>query len=277
MLSILGPWLGLLLAAAPTDDQIHKFIYPAPATPVSIVDPSYGASVVHISTSDGLTLAGIERAPRDGMPVLLVFHGNESSAMESMRWLEPLLREGYGIVAAEYREYAGNPGTASETGLATDADAFFARARQLAKDGKLIVIGHSLGAAVAFGLATRQKFDALVTIGAFTRLADMAPEDQRARLHDKYDNVAAVTTLKEPLYLIHGTADDTVPYRQAEALRAAGTHAGKAGALFTIKDAGHTPASQDVAMILQAIAAKLYNGGKTVKVTLPQTVSLQPF
>jgi pimeloyl-ACP methyl ester carboxylesterase len=98
-----------------------------------------------------------------------------------MRWLEPLVREGYGIVAAEYRGYSGNPGTASG-GMALDADAFFARARELTGKGKLIVIGHRLGAGVAFGLTVRQGMDALVTIGAFTRLAGLVPEAQRGAL-----------------------------------------------------------------------------------------------
>ncbi|MDB5705122.1 MAG: alpha/beta hydrolase [Sphingomonas bacterium] len=180
------------------------------------------------------------------------------------------------MVAAEYREYSGNPGKADEAGLAADADAIYARARSLAGTGKLIVVGHSLGGGVAFGLATRQHLDALVTIGAFTRLRAMAPRLLRAAVPDAYDNEAAIAKLDEPLYMIHGTADDTVPWQQGEELFKLAHAAGKSGAAFVIRDAGHAPDGAVLAMILRAIAAKLDGGGGMVNVTLPETVKLVP-
>jgi fermentation-respiration switch protein FrsA (DUF1100 family) len=208
--------LPCLLLAAPAAAQVHDRIYPAPNAPVSVEGLPAGATIDAVRTTDGLSLKGIEIAPRNGKPTLLVFHGNASSAMGSVRWFAPLIAEGYGVVAAEYREYSGNPGKADEAGLAADADAFYARARSLAGTGKLIVVGHSLGGGVAFGLATRQHLDALVTIGAFTRLRAMAPRLLRAAVPDAYDNEAAIAKLDEPLYMIHGTADDTVPWQQGE-------------------------------------------------------------
>lgn len=267
---------GLVIASS-ANAQTHAQLYPAPRVPVTIADASLGTVIGTVHTKDGLVLKEIERAPRDGKPMLLVFHGNESSAMESVHWLAPLVREGYGIVAAEYREYGGNPGTASEAGLAQDADASLDRARALAGTSKLIVIGHSLGAGVAFGLAKRRQTDALVTVGAFGRLADVVSVEKRAALSDSYDNVGAIAALTEPLYLIHGTADDTVPFQQAEELRAAATRAKKAGALFRVIDAGHALDSLIMVMILRAVVAKLDSDGKSVSVTLPSTVTLERF
>ena len=270
-------FVGALLLAAPASAQIHERIYPAPT---AAPDPSglpAGAVIDSVRTADGLTLKGIEIAARDGKPTLLMFHGNGSSATGSMLWLAPLIAEGYGVVAAEYREYSGNPGRASEVGLAADADAFLARARILAGSGKLIVVGHSLGGGVAFGLARRQKLDALVTIGTFTDLRAMAPAAARWMIADRYDNAAAIVTLDEPCYLVHGTADETVPYAHAEALRRAPSAAHRTGALFTIRGARHSPDGAAVAMILRAVAAKTESEGGVVKVQLPETVQLTPF
>jgi fermentation-respiration switch protein FrsA (DUF1100 family) len=266
-----------LLLATPATAQVHGRIYPAPKAPVSVAGLPGAATIAIVQTADGLTLKGIEIAPREGKPTLLAFHGNGSSAMRSVEWYAPLIAEGYGIVAAEYREYSGNPGKASEAGLAADADAFYARARSLAGSGKLIVVGHSLGGGVAFGLATRQHADALVTIGAFTRLRDMVSKLLRAAVPNEYDNVAAIPKLDEPLYLIQGTADDTVPWQMGEQLAKAAGTAHRPGAAFVIKDAGHAPDGAVVAMILRAIVAKLDGDGATVKVTLPETVHLFPF
>jgi fermentation-respiration switch protein FrsA (DUF1100 family) len=230
-----------------------------------------------VRTADGLTLKGIEIAPRDGKPTLLVLHGNGSNATRSVEWFAPLIAEGYGMVAADYREYSGNPGRASEAGLAADADAFYARARVLAGGGKLIVVGHSLGGGVAFGLAARQRLDALVTIGTFTDLRAMVPAAARWMIADRYDNAAAIATLDEPCYLIHGTADETIPVAHGEALRRAASAAHRAGVLFTIRGAHHSPDGADLAMILRAVAAKTENPGGVVKVQLPETVRLTPF
>ncbi|WP_426011224.1 alpha/beta hydrolase family protein [Caulobacter sp. DWR2-3-1b2] len=268
--------IGALLLAAPASAQIHERIYPAPTAPLDLAGLPTGAVIDTVRTADGLTLKGLEIAPRDGKPTLLMFHGNGSSAATSMRWLAPLLTEGYGLVAAEYREYSGNPGRASEAGLAADADAFFARARVVSGGGKLIVVGHSLGGGVAFGLARRQKLDALVTIGTFTDLRTMAPAAARWMISDRYDNAGAIVTLDEPCYLVHGTADQVVPYAHGQAMRAAGSKARKDGALFTVGGAGHGPDGAVLAMILRAVAAKTQGGG-VIKVQLPPGVQLTPF
>jgi fermentation-respiration switch protein FrsA (DUF1100 family) len=269
--------VGVLLLSVPACAQIHERIYPAPTAPLAPADLPAGAAIITVRTADGLPLKGVEIAPRDGKPTFLVFHGNGSAATRSMQWLAPLIAEGYGVVAAEYREYSGNPGRASEKGLAADADAFYARARVVAGGGKLIVVGHSLGGGVAFGLARRQTLDALVTIGTFTDLRTMAPAAARWMISDRYDNIGAIPTLDEPLYLIHGTADEVIPFAHGEALRRAAASAHRTGALFTIQGAGHSPDGADISAILRAVAAKTQHPGAMVKVQLPETVRLTPF
>lgn len=277
LLASVGLAVGLLFVSVPVRAQIHERIYPAPTAPLdpSVLPP--GAVIDTVRTADGLTLKGAEIAPRDGKPTFLVFHGNGSAATRSMEWLAPLIAEGYGVVAADYREYSGNPGRASEAGLGADADAFYARARVVAGGGKLIVVGHSLGGGVAFGLARRQRLDALVTIGTFTDLRTMAPAAVRWMIADRYDNIGAIPVLDEPYYVVHGTADDTIPFAHGEALRQAAVAAHRTGAMFTVRGAGHSPDGADVAAILRAVAAKTESGGGMVKVQLPQTVQLTPF
>lgn len=266
-----------LLVAAPAGAQIHERIYPAPTAPLDPSSLPAGAVIDSVQTADGLTLKGAEIAPRDGKPTLLVFHGNGSAATGPFRWLAPLVAEGYGVVAAEYREYSGNPGKASEPGLAADADAFYARARVLAGNGRLIVVGHSLGGGVAFGLARRQKVDALVTISTFTDLRSMAPAAARLLISDRYDNAAAITTLDEPCYVVHGTADDVVPYGHGEALAKAASAAHRAGAMFTVQGMNHSPDVGAVTAVLHAVVAKAENNGGFTKIQLPANIQLTPF
>lgn len=111
-----------------------------------------------VTTADGLTPHGASIPAKTGKPTLLVFHGNASSARvrsngspRSRR--APLAARSYGIVAAEYRGYAGNPDQPGEAGLMADAEAFYAAARAQAGGAPVYVVGHSLGSGVAFGLA----------------------------------------------------------------------------------------------------------------------------
>jgi hypothetical protein len=140
---------------------------------------------------------------------------------------------------------------------------------------RVIVVGHSLGGGVAFGLATRERLDALVTIGTFTRLRAMAPKIARAFIKDRYDNLAAVPALDEPFYLLHGTADDVVPAQLGNELHNAAVRAKRQGASFVLAGEGHAPDGAKVAVIVGAVAARLDR--PDVALTPPAGVQLFPF
>lgn len=265
----------LLFASAATAGPIHDRTYPAPIAPLSLDGLPTGAALIAVTTGDGLRLAGVEVAGAADKPVLLVFHGNASAASGTVAWFAPLAAAGYGIVAAEYRGYSANPGRADERGLAADADAWLAHARALAGARRVIVVGHSLGSGVAFGLARRQRLDALVTIGAFTGLRAMAPKIARAFMSDRYDNLGAVPTLDEPWLLLHGTADDVVPASEGNRLHNAAVAAHRQGASFVLDGAGHRPDGALLAALIALIDARL--AGAPWPAAMPAGVRLFPF
>ena len=59
-------------------------------------------------------------------------------------------------------------------------------------------------------------------MGAFTRLRDMVPGIARALVTERYDNLARIGAVEEPLLLMHGTQDDVVDPEAVERLEAAG-------------------------------------------------------
>lgn len=264
-------------AAAPVEAQsIHDRIYQPPTTPLATLPLPAGARLVTVTTRDGLTLTGAEIAATGSHPTLLVFHGNASTAAATLQWFAPLIAQGYGVVAAEYRGYAGNPGRPDEAGLAGDADAFYVEGRHAAGAHPLIVIGHSLGGGVAFGLARRQRLDALVTIATFTRLRAMAPRIARAFVSERYDNLAIIPALDEPYFLIHGTADGTVPASEGQALDRAARAAHRPGGAFVIRGADHHPDGATIAAIIDRIDAQLEHPAAAPP-PLPATVTAAPF
>jgi pimeloyl-ACP methyl ester carboxylesterase len=265
-----------LLCSPATAGSVRDRIYPAPTAPLSVVGLLAGAELVTVRTSDGLDLRGIVLPARAGMPTLLVFHGNGSSAADAVRWLAPLASAGYGIVAAEYRGYSGNPGRPDEPGLAADADAFLALAHQRAGSGAVWALGHSLGGGVAVGLARRAHLDALVTVGAFTRLRAMAPKMVRSFVPNAYDNLAAVPQLTAPWILVHGSADGIVPLTEARTLHAAAGAAHLRGGAFVLMDADHKPDGALILAVCDAAKAWLATGEWPVP-SLPPAAKLLPF
>jgi fermentation-respiration switch protein FrsA (DUF1100 family) len=267
----------LLACAAPADAKgVRDRIYPAPTAPLSLAGLPKAATLVTVRTGDGFNLAGIAVPAKEGLPTLLVFHGNGSSASATIAWFEPAIAKGYGVVAAEYRGYSGNPGKPHEAGLFADARAFYAFAKARAGGAAVWVVGHSLGAGVAFGLAQQERLDALITIGAFTRLRAMAPKIARALVPDDYDNLGAVSRLDEPWFLIHGLADSVVSSREGERLHDAAGAAGKRGASFAILQADHKPDGRLIAAIADAIGSYLETGRYPAP-AMPGTIKLIPF
>ncbi len=218
-------------------NQIFK--PPTAALDVNGLPPS--AKIIEVADDDGIALSGISVAGDASKPLLLVFHGNASSAKSVSIWLLPVIADGYEIIAAEYRGYSANPGKPSQKGLAADADAFLKLARAQAGNRKIIVIGHSLGGGVALDLSVRHTLDAVITIGAFTSIKAFTPKIARAFVSDPFDNEAAVKKLDEPLYIVHGTADNVVPADHGDKLYHIGANADKIGGAIVLKNAGHQP------------------------------------
>ncbi|MES2755103.1 MAG: alpha/beta hydrolase [Pseudomonadota bacterium] len=268
------PALAAMLAAltpiAACAGPISSRIYPAPTVPLTLAGLPAGAKLITVTTADKLALHGVAIAPQPGRPTLLIFHGNGASAASTVKWFAPLIALGYGVIAAEYRGYSANPGKPSEPGLAADADAFYALAKARAGAAPVWVVGHSLGGGVAFGLARRHTLAKLITIGTFSRLKAMVPKLARAFVSDEYDNLDAIPTLDEPLYLIHGTADDVIPATEGNALYRAAQAARHAGGAYVVAGARHNPDGAALAAIVTAIE-------RGSPATLPATIKAYPF
>lgn len=267
-----------VLTALPAQAQIGPVrdrIYPAPHA-VLTADGVPHAQLIQVTTSDALTLQGLSVPGRADMPVILLLHGNGSSARDSALWLSPALAQGYGLIAAEYRGYSSNPGVPDEAGLARDADAFMAETQALAGSRPIWIVGHSLGGGVALALANRHSAQVLITIGTFTRLRDVVPGPVRVAIPDAYRNIDQVPTLTQPWYIIHGTADPIVPASHGSRLHALAGQNQRQGASFVIPQADHAPDGETLAALFSAIRAQTDTNGLTAD-SVPEPVLVIPF
>jgi len=180
-------------------------------------------------TADGVRIQAwwMPRAtPADGPGVSIVtFHGNGGTMADRLEWCFLVHQLGVSVLAVEYRGYGDSEGTPSEEGLAQDARAGLVEARRLAAESgdRVVVHGRSLGGAVAIRLAGDEEVAGLIAESTFTSLAAMAKRTGiplAGQLVAYYfDSESSIAQVGAPVLLVHGDADEVVPFWMGERLR----------------------------------------------------------
>lgn len=175
---------------------------------------------------DGTKLHGwfIDRtAPRG---VVLFCHGNGDNITILTDKLRNLSEQhGLAVLTFDYRGYGRSEGAPSESGILQDARA--AR-RWLAKRTRIderavILMGHSLGGAVAVDLAAKDGARALILESTFTSLPEVAATHlpwlaPRWNMTMQLNSASKLPSYAGPLLVSHGDADEVIPFEHGERL-----------------------------------------------------------
>jgi dipeptidyl aminopeptidase/acylaminoacyl peptidase len=205
----------------------NEFIYPNAAEGPMDRPPPPGAIQHWLETADGERVESWLFVPADASsearaPAVIFFHGNGDYIETKLEYADFYTAHGFACLMVEYRGYRRSTGSPSESALGADADAFYDwLARRPEIDAERIgAHGHSLGAAIAAGLATRRPVKALVMVSAFRNLPAIFGRYYMpgALARDRFDNEAAVARFEGPILLVHGEADEIVPVRQGRRL-----------------------------------------------------------
>jgi pimeloyl-ACP methyl ester carboxylesterase len=203
------------------------------------------------------------RAADSASPVLVYLHGNDGNVARELPRLEALHRQALPILAMDYRGYGRSSGPfPSEAQVYEDAVAawdWLVEVRGI-PPRRIVVWGHSLGAAVAAELALRRGPACGVVLEApFTSVADLArlqypwiPADWL--VNQRFDALRKIERLEVPILLVHGTADREVPFAMSARLHAE-AHAPKQ--LVAVDGAGHEDAMPSGGESLQQAFAEL--------------------
>src|SRR5690554_5555936 len=155
----------------------RSLIYPAAAIVPQLADQALPAlQAIETEPEPGLTLTHWYHPPAGPLePLIVFFHGNGSDLANSMIKMRPFVDAGFGLLAAGYRGYSGNPGRPSEAGLTADARSVldWATAEGYGRE-RLVYYGESLGTAVAVKLASERPPSALVLEAPPSSIADVA-------------------------------------------------------------------------------------------------------
>lgn len=177
---------------------------------------------VSLRTKDQLTLTSWYKPAFSNKPTVVYFQGNRGHIGHRGFTVRPYLDRGIGVMLVGFRGYGGNPGSPSEIGWYEDARTAI---KYLLEQGVsaqcMVLLGESLGTGVAVELATEYDVGALILQSPFSSLSDLAAHHYplipvKLLMHDQYDNVSKIKTLKKPLLVFHGERDTTIPLQYAK-------------------------------------------------------------
>lgn len=224
---ILRHWLipsfliALVLLAMTTDVLERYFIY-FPAKELAENPSMLGLQYedIYFVAEDGVRLHGWF-LPQPGAPyTFLILHGNGGNISHRLGWIRLLRALGAHILIFDYRGYGRSEGRPGEQGLYRDALAAYQwwSKERSADKSRLILLGESLGGAVAVELAGRIQVDGLVLQSTFTNAWDMAKTIMPVGLLQpltgvRFDSSSIIPTIRCPKLFIHGNRDEIVPFR----------------------------------------------------------------
>lgn len=178
-------------------------------------------------TRSGRELHGWMVPAEGALFTVLYCHGNAGNVSHRVGEIERLCARGLSVFAFDYAGYGKSPGRPSETNTYEDAHAaweFLVRDRGVPPE-RIVVLGRSLGTAVAVELATRVEPAGLILISPFTSGVEMGARRYpwlpvRLIARYRYDTASRIGRVRAPKLFVHSIDDEVVPYGMGRRLYA---------------------------------------------------------
>ncbi|MGO8690635.1 MAG: alpha/beta hydrolase [Thermoguttaceae bacterium] len=200
--------------------------------------------------ADGRRLHGWYLPHQGPHAAILFLHGNGGNIThraEALRMLHD--RVGASVLIFDYRGYGRSEGRPSQQGVLADARAArkWLAAREGRRENQLVLLGESLGGAVAVDLAAADGAQALVLESTFTSAPDVAAHHYpwlpvHWLMRTRLDSLSKIAAYHGPLLESHGRPDTIIPFALGRRLFEA---ANEPKQFFTIPDRDHNDPRPD--------------------------------
>jgi|TARA_B110000902_G_scaffold32729_1_gene34967 dipeptidyl aminopeptidase/acylaminoacyl peptidase len=207
-------------------------------------DQNINFEEISFTSEDGLTLPGWYMAAKDNNKAILLVHGRSANRTEGMRYAKPLINAGYNVLAFDMRHPRQNPNIISSMGFHEQKDVT-AAVNFLEKDKKIKnigLMGFSMGAATGIiVMASDLRVKVGVFSGGYAHGMDVLAEQANTlyglpryplmpiveklfewRGHIDADQINPESYISQisprPVYIMHGTADNTVDFSHGQRL-----------------------------------------------------------
>lgn len=198
--------------------------------------PGLKSEDVYLTAADGVRIHGLwipcpqnvrEASPWQGSQLTILYcHGNGGDVSMWQRpavaWQKQL---GADYFVFDFHGYGNSDGVPSENNLRLDAQAAY---DWLVNEKKIdpatiLIVGRSLGGAIAIDLATRVKKRALIATDTFTTMADVSQRlfpwlPVQWVLRNRFASIDRIGNVSGPVFIAHGDKDTLVPIALGEKL-----------------------------------------------------------
>ena len=182
-----------------------------------------------------------------GQPGAVVYFGGNAERIEDRRADFAQWFPHSSTYLVPYRGYGASEGTPTEADILEDALAVFDQVQARQPGAHIVVIGRSLGSAVASYVASKRPVAKLVLVTPFDSMANVAQAHYpwlpvRWLLQDKYDQASYLQKYHGPLLVVRAGRDDVVPPARTDQLLAALPHAPQ---VLNLPNADHSSVAVD--------------------------------
>ena len=182
------------------------------------------------TSGDGNTLSGRWIPPESLQHgAVLITNGNAGNLTHRGRLAADLRKElGAGVLLSDYPGYGKSTGKPTEESCYASGEAAYKwlTDEQKIAPNRVILCGESLGGGTAVELATKHEHRALVLIYTFTSLPAAAKHrfpflPVHTMMRTRFDNLSKIGRCPRPVFFIHGTTDNVIPFDHSAQLFAA--------------------------------------------------------
>lgn len=193
------------------------------------------------TTNDGETINALLFKAKESKGIVYYHHGNTGNLESWGLKAIDFIARGYDLLVYDYRGYGKSTGKIkNEKMLYSDASMIYKKLLYDYKEKDIIIYGTSLGTGIAAKLAHKNHPKLLILETPYCNFYDVAkfhypylPTSVLMHYQFKTDKILA--NVKSPVYLFHGTDDETVPYNSSERLVKLSENI----TLFTIPNGSH--------------------------------------
>lgn len=167
------------------------------------------AKKIYFTTSDGIKLEGAITKNGENLPLVLYFSGNANNAIEFLDKIAPHIKN-FNFIGFNYPGYAGSEGKPCEKCIEKYALEIYDKYKPD------IIIGRSLGTAVASYVASKRKVKGIILITPFDSIENIAKKKYpifpiKLLLKHKFNEAQFLSKTNTPVIIIALKNDDIIP------------------------------------------------------------------
>jgi len=176
-------------------------------------------ALLYLNTPDNQKITATYKFNPDATYTLLYAHGNAEDLGDIEPVLNLLYDAGFSVFAYDYRGYGLSEGRPSEANAYEDIEAayLYLTTELNVSPNRIIAFGRSVGGGSAVDLASRFPVAGLILESSFTQAFRVVIPFPLFPF-DKFRNQAKLKQIQVPVLIIHGTADEVIPFTHGQAL-----------------------------------------------------------